>query len=401
MKYFIVCFIALMLLCSAGAFAKKKEKEYKGPPRTEGELIGKIIDCLRFKDTITYPSLFPDFDTVWKQIIEYRPRDEMEAKAIAQIRQHPEKVKQFDPYYNHAINKNAYYVMQKGEDSGIHWNQVLMMRYELQKVKLTRDMVGYDLIAPTRFQGYVLLRDMLTRQVFIFTVNELQNIGKYWYGGVLANIYPAESIEEFQAKEAGELRIRRMMKEFGLTEADLAKIKSKDTSKHVIQVNENDDDDANTTTASGLIRRDVVDRKLYTGTFDNQIQVKLYVRYMKGNCPGGVCSWEAIYKFGDQDEFIKLDVSKTKEGNWLFNEDPPIGSMELTLKDKVFTGTWASSDIKTGYDVKLKEAILSTSMMKQLDHIIEHGDWAKGLKEDKEEDKNPRGINEDITKGVY
>ena len=390
-----------MLLCSAGAFAKKKEKEYKGPPRTEGELIGKIIDCLRFKDTITYPSLFPDFDTVWKQIIEYRPRDEMEAKAIAQIRQHPEKVKQFDPYYNHAINKNAYYVMQKGEDSGIHWNQVLMMRYELQKVKLTRDMVGYDLIAPTRFQGYVLLRDMLTRQVFIFTVNELQNIGKYWYGGVLANIYPAESIEEFQAKEAGELRIRRMMKEFGLTEADLAKIKSKDTSKHVIQVNENDDDDANTTTASGLIRRDVVDRKLYTGTFDNQIQVKLYVRYMKGNCPGGVCSWEAIYKFGDQDEFIKLDVSKTKEGNWLFNEDPPIGSMELTLKDKVFTGTWASSDIKTGYDVKLKEAILSTSMMKQLDHIIEHGDWAKGLKEDKEEDKNPRGINEDITKGVY
>jgi hypothetical protein len=245
---------------------------------------------------------------------------------------------------------------------------------------------------------------MLTRQVFIVTVNELQNIGKYWYGGQLVNIYPAETVEEYQAKEAGERRIQRMMKEFGLTEADFAKIKSKDdAAKHVIKANDADDDEEAPATASGLIRRDVVDRKLYTGTFDNEIPVKLYVRFMKGNCPGGICSWEAIYKFGDQDEFIKLDVSKTKDGKWLFNEDPPIGSMELSLNDKSFTGTWASSDIKTGYDVKLKEVILSTPMMKQLDHIIEHGDWAKGLKEDKESDKDGalRGINEDITKGVY
>ncbi len=378
----------------------KKEKEYKGPPRTEGELIGKIVSCMMYKDTITYAGLFDDFDTVWKQIIEYRPHDEFDAKAIEHIRQHPEKVKQFDPYYNAAIAKNAWYVMKKGEDSGIHWNQVMILRYELQKVKLTRDMVGYDIIAPNRYQGYVLLKDMLTRQIYIFTVTELQNIGKYWYGGMLANIYPAESVEEFQVKEAGELKIRRMMKEFGLTEADLAKLQNKDSTKHVIKVSD-DDDDSSPTTASGLIRRDVVDRKLYTGTFDNQIQVKLYVRFMKGNCPGGICSWEAIYKFGDQDEFIKLDVSKTPDGKWQFNEDPPIGSMELTLNDKLFTGTWSSSDIKTGYDVKLKETILSTSMMKQLDHIIEHGDWAKGLKEDKEEDKNPKGINEDMTKGVY
>jgi len=386
-----------MLLCHVDAMAKK-EKVYNGQPRTEAELIAKIVSCMQYKDTITYAGLFDDFDTVWKQIMEYRPHDEFEAKSIENIRQHPEKVKQFDPYYNAAIAKNAYYVMKKGEDSGIHWNQVVIVRYELQKVRLTRDMVGYDLIARNRFQGYVILKDMLTRQIYIFTVNELQNIGNYWYGGMLANIYQAESIEEFQAKEAGELKLLRMMKEFGLTEADLAKMQKKDDPKHVIKVDDADDDETSAT-SGGLIKRDIVDRKLFTGTFDNTIPVKLYIRYMKGNCPGGICSWEAIYKFGDQDEFIKLDVSKSKEGNWLFNEDPPIGSMELTLNDKVFTGTWASSDIKTGYDVKLKETILSTAMMKQLDHIIEHGDWAKGITEDKDEDKNKS--LKGITKGVY
>ena len=163
MKYIAVCFIAIMLLCPKGVEAKK-EKEYKGPPRTDGELIGRIINCLQFNDTITYATLFNDFDTVWKQIQEFRPHDEFEAKSIAQIRQHPEKVRQFDPFYNAAIAKNAYYVMKKGEDSGIHWNQVVMMRFELQRVKLTRDMVGYNLIAKNRFQGYVFLRDMLTKK---------------------------------------------------------------------------------------------------------------------------------------------------------------------------------------------------------------------------------------------
>jgi hypothetical protein len=126
---------------------------------------------------------------------------------------------------------------------------------------------------------------------------------------------------------------------------------------------------------------------------------------MKGNCPGHICGWDAIYKFGDQEEFIKLDVTRTKEGKWLFNEDPPIGTMELVLADKTYTGTWASSDIKTGYEVRLKEVDLSANMSKQLDNIIEKGLWSKGLNEDKEKDRNEferiAPINEDMTKGVY
>ncbi len=131
------------------------------------------------------------------------------------------------------------------------------------------------------------------------------------------------------------------------------------------------------------------------GTFDNEIKVKLYIRYLKGSCPEGICAWEAIYKFGDQEDYIKLDVTKTKEGKWLFTEDPPVGAMELTFKDNVFTGTWGSADDKTGYDVRLTQMELSPQRALELDGIFNHRAFAKSPKEKDEEKEKVKKAKED------
>lgn len=124
-------------------------------------------------------------------------------------------------------------------------------------------------------------------------------------------------------------------------------------------------------------QKTIIQRKFYAGMFDNEIPVQLYVRYLKGNCPEVTCVWEAIYKFGDQDDYIKLTVSKSADGKWTFTEDPPQGVMELKLENGKYTGTWTSTDNQTGYDVKLSEIEATPKKTKQLDEVFERQLFAK------------------------
>lgn len=378
--------LLLVLLCSSAdaiPLLKKKKKKYDGPPRSEAELIGRVLNCLMYSDTITYTTLCPEFDTVWKQILEYRAPDDESAQKISYIRQHPERVQQFDPYYNPLITKSFYYVETKGEQEGIHWHDIALERYELQKIRLTKDLVGYDLIAPVRYKGFVMIKDMISRKSYVFAINEIQVIDNYWYGGQAVNIFEAASFDEYIAKEFAEMRRKQKMKEFGIQ--DTTAVAQNEEGKST-KTDDDDDDEEGP-------RKQVADRKYYVGKFDNEISVKLYVRYLKGDCPGGACSWEAIYKFGDQDEYIKLEVEKKPDGTWEFDEDPPIGGMDLVLKDKNYTGNWMSSDNTVGYDVKLTEAPLSGDKALELDKIIENGLWAKEKPGDKK-DKDERGKDE-------
>ncbi len=389
-KYIFAVFACAILYaqdCSAGAVSTK-----------ESELIGNLLGCMQYKDTISYAALFPSFDTLWTQIITYSGSiDDMEQ--ISHIRQHPEKVQQYDPAFNPAIVYNYYNVIKKGEDSGIHWDRIVLERFELQRMTLTRDIVGYNKIATDRFQGYVFIKDMLTKRIFAFTIREMQNINGLWYGGQVMNIFEASNIEEYQEKLAIEVRRQKMLAALGLTEQDLALI---DSAHHRTPIKVEEEEDAPQHQAGGMETMEVVDRKLFGGTFDNEIPVKLYIRYLKGNCPEGICAWEAIYKFGDQDDYIKLDVSKTPEGRWQFTEDPPIGSMDLAYKNGAFTGNWGSSEDKTGYDVRMTQLELSPERAKELDKIIEKGSFAKGvLHKDDEKKKESSGMDEDSPNGIY
>lgn len=381
MKRVIICLLSFLLFAN-GLSAKKRDDN--GLPKTEAELLAKIVNCLQYGDTITYSGLFADFDTVWKQVLTYPDTSADIIAEMSHIRSHPEKVAQFDPYYNHSIVANFYAVVKKGKDAGIHWNNISLVRYELYKERLTRDLIGYEKVAPVRFRGFVFIRDELTRKKYCFTVSEIQQIQGYWYGGQVLNIFQAATTDEYLAKEQDEEKIQRTMKETGKSEAEVAAMLHIDTAPKPDSADsddKDDDDNENQTKANplhGLMKKEVVDRKVFKGTFDNEIPIILYIRYLKGNCPSGICAWEAIYKFGDQDDYIKLDVTKT-DGKWLFTEDPPLGSMELTLKDKTYTGTWQSSDEQTGYDVRLTETLLTNKQMVHLDEIMENEKWAKGL----------------------
>ncbi len=366
------------------ALIKKKKKRYEGPPRSEAELVARVLNCLMYSDTITYSTICPEFDTVWKQIIEYKATDDKSAEEISYIRRHPERVQQFDPYYNPLINRSFMYVENKGKQEGLHWQDIAIERYELQKINLTRDLVGYNLISPVRYKGFVMVKDMLTRKSYVFAINEIQVINNYWYGGQAINIFEASSFDDYIAKEFSEMRRKVKMAEFGLKDTVVA---ANDENNAGTKAKDDDDDEA-------APKKEIADRKYYLGTFDNQIAVKLYIRYMKGPCADNVCSFEAIYKFGDQDEYVKLDVEKKPDGSWEFSEDPPIGGMDLILKDKIYTGNWMSSDNSVGYDVKLSEAVLSGDRAQELDNIIDNGLWAKEKPDEKKEKEDKRGKDE-------
>ncbi|MBA3828672.1 MAG: hypothetical protein H0X33_07030 [Taibaiella sp.] len=378
----VALYIICLLFCSITCLAIGKKKKYDGPPRSEAELIARTLNCLQYADTFTYDALFPTTDTVWKQIVEYRATDQQQSEKIGYIRMHPEKVRQFDPFYNPLINKSFAYVEKKGSDSGIHWHDILLMRYELQKIKLTRDMVGYELVVPIRYKGFVFIKDMISRKDYVFAMNEVQMMNNFWYGGQVINIFEARSVDEYLAKDFAEMRLRKRMQELGITD----EIAATDSLGNKVKQNEDEDEDE-----SKKPQKEVADRKYYVGKFDNEIPVKLYIRYLKGNCPGGVCSWQAIYKFGDQDDYIKLDVEKKADSTWEFTEDPPIGGMDLKLKGKIYTGNWMGADNETGYDVRLTESDASPAKVKALDNIIENHLWAKDAPDKEKAKEEERG----------
>lgn len=386
MKYYA----ALILICitlwqplAANAGGKNEL------PKTERELIDKILSCMQYQDTVTYTSLFPTFDTLWKQIYDTATSSTYGAEAMRNLMEHPEVVQQFDPYYNHGIVAGMAYVLRKGEDSGIHWGNIVFANYELQKIKMTRDLVGYGKIAPIRFQGYVYIRDMVTRKTFMFTITEMQQINGYWYGGQVLNIFEASSIGEFDQKLMAEERRRKMLKELGLTEEDIIRKKQEEAP---VPLYEEDEE----MQADGLAKRQVLDRKLFSGMFDKRIPVVLYIRYLRGACPQRICMWDALYRIGNQEQYIRLKVSRTPDGKWIFNEDPTVGSMELELNNGIYTGSWMSGDNQTGYDVTFEEIPLRPAHAAEMDEVIQNGTWAKEPQIDKKKNEESMDyVNDD------
>jgi len=393
MKYFSIFLLAVLLSGSAGAKGHR-HKHDNDLPKTEDELTMRILNCLQSKDSLTYSTLFPTFDTLWKLTIHNPDSTPTTVLALSKLKNHPHSLMGFDPYYNKDILPRFYYVAQKGEDSGIHWNSIVFERHEFERQSLTRDLEGFDKIATDRYQGYIFVRDMLGRSTYCITVTNMLKIQGYWYGGEVLNIFEASTIDEYLAKQEEERAYFAKMKEFGITPGYQTDTTHR---KHVIQTDTDttvtmattkpavqgaaknlkvavEDDDKQKT------RLEVIDRKYYEGRFDNEIPVKLYIRYMRGECPPQqACYWDAIYKFGDQELYVKLDVTKSADGKWEMDDDPKIavGSMELTLKDKVYTGTWSNNKNQTGYDVYMTQKDLPPRDIEALDNIIEKGLWAK------------------------
>ena len=386
MRYF-AGFVLCCLVLSGFLPASGKKHRHRGEPKTEVELMNSIVSCLQRKDTTGYYYLFPPFDTLWRMVISNSDHTPEAEKQLDNLKKHPQALIDFDPFYNHHIMSRFTDVLQKGEDSGIHWNGVVVERYEFQNEPVTRDLAGYEKISPDSMKCFLFLKDLAGRQTFCITISEIQKIQGFYFGGQVINILEASTIDQYLAKEEKERRYLEWLAKHPII--DTPKIDSA-SKLNLDSLSAAADDD------NSKVRKEVVERKYYEGKFDNEIPVSLYVRYMKDLHTGKVAFYDGLYKFGDQKNYVRLDITLA-DGKWLMEDDPPVGTLELVLKDRIYTGSWLNNDNATGYDVLLKQADLPERKMEQLEKILERG-TSGAANQDTAPEKSPEEIRKEKEK---
>jgi hypothetical protein len=341
-------FIFSLLVLSNCIFAQNK---------TEGDLVNAIVKSLQTQDSSAYAHLFLSADSIATITIRKAPANNIESQRAKMMLETSTLLM----YQDSMLNVQAFTLfnplVKKGEQSGIHWAQSLLSRYELEVLPKTRNEV-YEAIAPDRFVGYVFLEDMLTRKIYGLTLSDIMKIDGKWYGGELNYIYEASNKDEFNAQlKAEKIRLNKRIPEDTTNKKEELHVSSQ----------ENDADNE----INPKKRKQVSDRKLYTGKLDNEIPVTLYIRYILGDCPEKICSWEALFKFGDQDEYSKQAVTRNADGKWIFTEDETGAVMELELKNGEFHGVFTATSDKVDYEASLKETPMTQRKLEALDAIIE------------------------------
>ncbi|MDI9319751.1 MAG: hypothetical protein QM530_04670 [Phycisphaerales bacterium] len=316
----------------------------------------KIVLSLQQKDSFVYAQVFPSADTMNRITLRKAPSSSDAYQKSTYMISSPEFLMAQDSL----IQKQAWELfrnfLNKSKKMVIHWESLVMSRYELEALAKTRDDV-LEAIVPERFVGYIFLEDIITRKIYTLTLSDILKMDGKWYGGELNYIFEANSKDGFNAQlKAEKIRIRKGLPETAVSKIDSLKLKNEE---------EEEEEPIHK-------RKQVVDRKLYFGYLDNEIQVSLYIRSIKGDCPDGVCTWEAIFKFGDN-EYSRQEVSRNEDGNWVFVEEETGGVMELNLKGDTFTGTFSATLDKVDYDAQLKEKPMTNKKLESLDAIIEKG----------------------------
>lgn len=369
-----------MLLLSSVAIAQQKNEE---------ALVNKIIQCFGTEDDSAYAMLFPRFDTLWNMAQRYSDTGIVNNRRINNLRSNPRQLQQFDPYYNKSIIRDFKFIHKKGLDSGIHWRDLLIARYDLEKAMLPRELVGFEKIVQYRLQGYIFVQDLLTRKIYCIAIKDVHGFNDKWYGGRIVNILEAETIEEYYEKLALERKVLKdvliaqlyaLSDTIGKAEDSLAlaaaatnnngsgETVAKTDKANPLSVTPEEDEEK-----KKPLTNDVVERKLYTGLFDGEIKMELYIRSLKGPCPKPVCAWDALYKFQDMEDYVVLDVTKSPEGKLILTEED-VGVMEITITGDKATGEWSSFKDKTTVEVELTEKReVKNRKLFMLDDILEGG----------------------------
>lgn len=356
MKRIIFCVLtAMTILCS---------KDMAAQIKSEDVLINRILTCLQRTDDSVYASFFPTFEDMVIKLSNIQPATEADEKRLSELREYAYRLQRFDPEYNHDILREFRMVIKKGKDSGLHWNDVLLAKFELDKQRLPDDLKGFEQLATLRMGGYFYVKDMLTRRQYMIAVTDVMMIGDQWYGGRVVNILEADNEDEYRRKLDAERRFIQLALENGPEFLDSVRKEAKKRNDEFIQNGDEEEEEKRT-------RTEVMERKIYHGTFDKEIPVELYIRSLKGPCPETICAWEAMYKFGDMEYYSLLEVAKIGPDTWSFTEED-VGVMELKKTGNKFTGAWISFRDKTEYEVRIteKEDVKSKKLFK-LDSLFE------------------------------
>jgi hypothetical protein len=123
----------------------------------------------------------------------------------------------------------------------------------------------------------------------------------------------------------------------------------------------------------GRDKRDVVERKFYTGYLDGEIPIEIYIRYLKGNCGDEVCGYDGVFKY-DKHPPVLLKIRRNKKADtWHMEEMPENGVIDLLLESGRMTGTWISVDDKTEFGVDVSEDVPSGKYLRYLDKLLFEG----------------------------
>lgn len=329
------------------------------------------------QDDSVYASLFPKFATLWDKVLSYQDTSLTGSRRMASLRANMRAVQQFDPEFNNAIINDFKFIHKKGIDSGLHWRDILVARYELEKAPLPRELIGFEKIVPYRLRGYIFVQDLLTRKIYCLAVKDVHGFNNQWYGGRIVNLLESETIEEYYEKLAVEQKVLKdvliaqlyaMMDTGEHTNDSVASVAAKlNQPTNPLKIDVPEDEEKKQTAT------EVIERKLYTGLFDNEIKMELYIRSLKGKCPQPVCGWDALYKFQDMEDYIILDVTRGEGGKLVLTEED-VGVMEISIQGDKVVGEWTSFKDKTSVDVQLTEKKeVKNRKLFMLDDILEGG----------------------------
>lgn len=365
MKQALLVFL-ILCLAAAPADAQRRRKKIK-EDRTERGLVYRVLGALRDKDPYSYVALFPDLDTFSSLIMENVAPNSPKYYEMMALQENGTQLLRRDSFVSAALRTRFDSLIRRGEAIGIDWKSTVPLRYELFKMNKTRDTL-LEKLMPERFVGYVFFMDFSSRATYCVTLSDMFQLKGRWYGGQLGNVFEARNIDEYMAaaqknrKQFGSAnfifipqgRFDKEEKE-GADSAALAK-KPKSFSQVVAPDAPNE----------GL----VLERKYYKGMFDEEIPVQLYIRYLKGSCEKPPCLFEAIYLFGQEPDYILLQVTKSDAGEWEFTDVRNRATMELNLDDSTFSGDWLLDINQNGYDVEMKEIRTSPETIRKLDAIV-------------------------------
>lgn len=345
--------LVLLLCCclmfaSAASGQRKSKRQYR---MTEQDMVAQVINYLQTKDMLSYTRMFPETDSLMYWAMQMTEQGNRQYMILARQLDNPLIGMREDSSLQVKLEQEFDSLIRRGDGMRVNWHALVHMRYELLRMRKVRDTL-YEKLAPVRFNGYFFVMDMLTRKTYGIAVSDIMKIHDSWYGGRLRGIYEAATVDEYHARQAAELaRIRKGLPgNYGREYEDIA-----------MEDQEDDEDE---------IRQMVVDRKLFVGTFDDEIPVELYIRYLRGGCPEEICSWEGAFRFGD-DEYILVDITRTDDGIWYIEEVTGIGVMELKLENGRYTGKWISSIDQTGYEVDISDRPVSNRKLRRLDEILD------------------------------
>lgn len=332
-------FVVLMLAISSQAGAQ--------PATTEADLVLRLTEALKTGNRSGYIRLFPEVEVLAENVLRNTDTNAAIHTQMQRILADPDRLSEFDASLDSARFADFDSLRMRGEALGVRWQGVRFARFELEKMRASRDGV-WEKVAPVRFLGYVFVQDPVSGKTYCFTVGDLVQIGGRWYGGTLTRIFEAGSKFEFDQHLASARKAEKKGEVYIPPTAGATP----------------DSVDAEESDAP---RKIVLQRKFYDGTFDGETRAQLYLRGLKGPCGPGPCLWEAVFKFGD-DDWQAMSVTRT-DGKWLIAEDPGSGAMELMLEGKEASGQWTSGADQTGYEVKLTEVAPSNKKMSTLEGV--------------------------------